>query len=111
MWQCVRVFEVVDATFHKVLRILDMLDKRNNCQAFTQHNVHDFVGWFPIRTHEEFAQHRAEHLELKPMPPLDHVFKKVKGKEKVGGLSIATSTPDGTEHVAEIRGPDIIGLD
>ena len=59
------------------------------------------MGWFHIPTREEFDRHRAEHLELESMPPLDHAYR------KVGGPSRASSSTDAIEHIAETEGPDI----
>ena len=53
----------------------------------------------------------APSPELELILPLDHVYKKVKGNEKVGGQSRATSTPNATECVAKTKGPKITGLD
>ena len=43
-WQCVDAFEVVDDVFQRVLNILEMLDRRKNCQVLTQPEVLDLWG-------------------------------------------------------------------
>ena len=42
---------------------------RQNCHALTTSEVLNFTGWLPYRMREEFAEYRADHLELEPFAP------------------------------------------
>ena len=61
-WQCIDPFEVAVDTFQKVLSTTEMVVGRKDGQFLTQHEVLDFVGWFPFCTHEEFDKHCASTL-------------------------------------------------
>ena len=75
---------MTDDALQRVLNILEMLGRRKNCQALTQFEVLDFVGWSLFRTPKEFDQYRAEHPELEPMPPMDYAFRTSKQVAEAG---------------------------
>ena len=52
-----------------------MSSGRKNCQALTQSEVLDFMGWSPFCTCEEFDKYHTEHPKLELMPLVEHVFK------------------------------------
>ena len=49
-----RLVRGANNALQRVLSILEMSGGRKNCQALTQSEVLNFVGWFPFCTHEEF---------------------------------------------------------